>query len=88
MDAVLDDDFVEFGRSGRRYTKNTLPMDPTEIDARLSEFEATPLADTVWLVTYVSELGGERTNRSSIWLRTPRGWKLRFHQGTGVHQGV
>ena len=82
MDAVLDEDFVEFGRSGRRYDKATLPMDPIEIDARLTDYAATPLADDVWLATYVSELGGERANRSSLWLRTPSGWRLRFHQGT------
>jgi hypothetical protein len=38
----------------------------------------------VVLLTYVSESGDRRSNRSSIWRKTPGGWRLYFHQGTMI----
>jgi hypothetical protein len=88
MDRVLSPDYFEFGRSGRIYTREeVLNVPPQEIKARLPlrEFKAHPLTNDVALVTYVSEvLSGELLigNRSSLWVRTPTGWRIVFHQGT------
>ena len=89
MDATFAADFHEFGRSGRRYTREDLLFDASEahdIDATLHDFTEHPLSDTLTLCTYVSELrtptGTEWTNRSSIWDCTSGHWQLRFHQGT------
>lgn len=88
MDRILAPDFVEFGRSGRIWTRgDTLTMPRRKIGARLplARFEARMISSEVALVTYRSE-GLEDDlevgNRSSIWRRTPDGWKLEFHQGT------
>jgi len=91
LEKVWAADMVEFGRSGHVYGRDEL-MDAQGDDIPatlpLPDFRITPLdADTV-LVTYVSELlrgrALERSNRSSIWSRTPEGWRMRFHQGTPV----
>ena len=90
MDALLADDFVEFGKSGRMYGKaDLLDIAAQPCDGRLSlrEFSATALAPSVALVTYRSMLrtadGRVRyALRSSIWTRTAQGWRLVFHQGT------
>jgi hypothetical protein len=82
-------DFVEFGRSGRVYSRaQVIRADPRPIEATLPlpSLAMRELgADTVQL-TYNSEVvhGGVReyARRSSIWSRTPSGWVLRFHQGT------
>lgn len=86
MDGVLTPDFLEFGRSGRRYDRaGVLDMTGGHLDARLSELTVTLLAPDVALVTYVSEVRGDevlRAQRSSVWLRQGGSWRLRFHQGT------
>jgi hypothetical protein len=90
MAAFLADDFVEFGRSGRIYGKvEILETAAQPFAGRLSllEFAAKALAPSVALVTYRSILrdanGSERHSlRSSIWIRTEKGWRLVFHQGT------
>ena len=89
MDNILAEDFVEFGRSGRTYTRQQTLSVPGggEIDARLplKNFAVTRMTEDVYLVTYVSEVQHdvlEVANRSSIWHITSTGWKLRFHQGT------
>lgn len=92
MDRILAADFFEFGRSGRIYDREQiLSVSSQSINATfpLAKFALHPITPDVALVTYVSEVAYdtvERANRSSIWLRTPSGWQLKFHQGTPVLQ--
>ncbi|MEK7648373.1 MAG: nuclear transport factor 2 family protein [Patescibacteria group bacterium] len=93
MESVLAPDFFEFGRSGRIYQReDTLGARGDEIKARLpfKNFELRPVVQDVIQVTYTSEVeyNGEVEvgNRSSIWVKTPKGWKLKFHQGTPVNK--
>jgi hypothetical protein len=91
MDKLFADDFFEFGRSGKRYSRSELLFEPgqfSEINASLpfKEFDARRLSNDVVLVTYISEVTYgediERANRSSIWSKANGEWRLRFHQGT------
>jgi hypothetical protein len=88
MDRTFAPDFHEFGRSGRRYTReDLLPNGQTEaIDATLHTLSVTELSSTIALITYRSELrrptGTEWANRASLWDRASGRWQLRFHQGT------
>jgi hypothetical protein len=80
-------DFVEFGRSGRTYTRaQIIRTDRSPINATLRNFEIRALDRATVLVTYDSEAvyNGEieYAHRSSIWSRGNAGWQLRFHQGT------
>lgn len=90
MEKVLAPDFFEFGRSGRSYSREeTLSAAGHEINARLPlrDFRVTAVREGVALVTYVSEVTYETLqigNRSSLWVKTPAGWQLKFHQGTPV----
>lgn len=88
MDRILAPDFVEFGRSGRVWTrKDTLATPRRRIRARLplARFAIRMLGEDVALITYRSE-GLEDDlevgNRASLWRRSDDGWKLEFHQGT------
>jgi hypothetical protein len=88
---LLADHFVEFGSSGRIWTRDeTLDLLAGEIPApiRMTDFECALLAEDVGLVTYRASRTDPRTGiqisslRSSIWTKKPGGWRLRFHQGT------
>ena len=92
MERVLSPEFVEFGRSGNVYSREeTLVAAYQDIRCTfpLKHFTAHLLDANVFLVTYMSEriIDGEVfvANRSSIWLKMPQGWQLRFHQGTPVY---
>ena len=92
MDSILSPHFVEFGRSGRIWSREaTLTTPRRKIGARipLAKFSARMISDDVALVTYRSE-GLEDDievgNRASIWRRTKDGWKLEFHQGTRTNR--
>jgi hypothetical protein len=89
MEGVLAADFFEFGRSGRVFTRDeSLKFVAQPIGARLplADFAVHRVSSDAYLVTYVSEVTigeeVEHATRSSLWLRTPEGWNLRFHQGT------
>lgn len=91
LDDLLAIDFLEFGHSGRVYTKQDilreLPARPA-LRMTLSDFTARLLAPGVALTTYRSyrydESGREvaRSLRSSIWIHRDGTWRLTFHQGT------
>jgi hypothetical protein len=89
MRRVLHPEFREFGRSGRVYDlAATLDADASafETELPLPGFAVAEPARGVALVTYVSRVrydeGVLAANRSSLWIRDPDGWRLRFHQGT------
>lgn len=98
MDMLLHRDFVEFGRSGKRYSRadvleefgagSALPA----VEAR--HFDLVVLGEGAALLRYVSAHRNgngdpERpTLRSSVWVRTAAGWQIRFHQGTPTTQAA
>ena len=73
---LLHPEFLEFGSSGRVYTKDTIVQmmvqEPGVVKMR--DFEVREVSDDVALVTYRT-IGqeGRETRRSSIWLRRNSG---------------
>jgi hypothetical protein len=95
LGALLAEDFCEFGSSDR-ITDATSTLDALIAGGRprimFEEFKATPVADGVVLVTYVSrsvwEPGWKPTAlRSSLWIRREGRWQIVFHQGTRLLSG-
>lgn len=88
---LLTDDFIEFGSSGRVYTKQQvleeLPMSP-ELEMTLIDFNAKLLASDVALTTYrvlrrSNDAKDEKYSlRSSLWKLNDGKWQILFHQGT------
>jgi hypothetical protein len=92
METLLHPDFVEFGRSGTRYTRDDILKEfgPNSgpVATYSCHFDLAVLARGVALLTYVSahlDAGGNphrHALRSSLWVCTEIGWRMRFHQGT------
>jgi hypothetical protein len=88
--ALLDDEFVEFGSSGRVYTKQVvieaLAHQPP-VQMSLRDFAARQLSDNLVLVTYQVSYRSEGQDErhalhSSLWRRNGPVWQMYFHQGT------
>jgi len=94
FEAMTAPDFWEVGASGKCYSRefvlDTLEKryaSPHEDLWETSDFRCRRLADDVYLLTYALVQNSERrTHRSTIWQRTPEGWKIIYHQGTIVEQ--
>jgi len=95
LEQLLHPGFVEFARSGRRYTRGEVLAEFSASDAalepvRAQDFQIAKLGHGVALLTYWSAHEGpshgvhRRTLRSSLWVETECGWQLRFHQGTPI----
>lgn len=92
MTELLADDFVEFGSSGRAWTRSEildlLESETQYVPPAVDEFRCSFLAEGVALLTYRTRradasAGEERvTLRSSIWVSVAGQWRIRFHQGT------
>ena len=88
---LLADEFVEFGSSGRRWTRDEildLLAGETSAPIQMADFACARLAEDVALVTYRAWCTDARTGtqfsslRSSIWTKKAGEWRLRFHQPT------
>jgi len=82
-------DFVEFGRSGRIYSREQIICTESHeinVELPLENLVIRVLTEGVAQVTYNSHAtyGGtvEHARRSSIWPRASSSWVMRFHQGT------
>lgn len=96
LDALLADEFLEFGSSGRAYDKQQiLESLPNEIPVprSLAGFKTMTLAPSVILATYHStywEPGAPPaySRRCSIWKLINGRWQMIFHQGTPTEESV
>ena len=82
--ALLADEFIEFGSSGRIYDKQQiirlLQEEQGQALCTVVDFSARRLAADIVLVTY--RVVESRTIRSSIWRLEDGRWRMVFHQGT------
>ena len=89
--ALLAEDFLEFGSSGRVWKREQI-LDLLETEdyrpPAMEDFQCHLLAEDVALVTYRTVRIDAQTGnsldvlRSSVWTRVTGEWRVRFHQGT------
>jgi hypothetical protein len=93
VEALLAEDFLEFGSSGRTWSREEileLLANETCQPPAIEDFRCDWIGEDVALVTYktvrVGPESGLRTVvlRSSIWIKGSGEWRVRFHQGTKV----
>lgn len=90
--SMLAENFVEFGSSGRTWTRSSiiemLSRETAFVPPEIVDFHCALLSDDVALVTYrtvrTDPDSGEvlASLRSSIWTKEAGAWHMRFHQGT------
>ncbi len=89
---MLSDEFLEFGSSGRMYTKPEI-LESLQAEApkelSLRDLKLTTLSPDVALLTYKvrklqADVPAVESLRSSIWSRQAGRWQMIFHQGTAI----
>lgn len=96
LEQLLHPDFHEVGRSGAAYSRETVIRYLSGVEApptvQSDAFAVAELGPATALLTYRSAAADPGTGavlctwRSSVWLHTPAGWQLRYHQGTPAAQ--
>ncbi|NHD19181.1 MULTISPECIES: DUF4440 domain-containing protein [Actinopolyspora] len=81
---LLHEDFSEIGASGRWWAPTTVTeaTSATAEGLTADDFRPARLPPDVVLLTCTARRNDETTPRSSVWVRTSAGWRLRHHQGT------
>jgi hypothetical protein len=97
FEAMTAEDFWEVGASGRVYTRQQV-LDVleqrynngayTDDPWQTSDFSCRPLAENIFLLTYVLTQGTRKTRRATLWQCSPRGWKILYHQGTVIADSI
>ena len=85
---LLHPDFVEIGRSGRRWTRDEIVAALADEDDRptthTDEWEFVGLGPDLTLATYIVRNADGDSRHSSIWAREEGRLQMRFHQGTQI----
>lgn len=87
---LLAEDFIEFGGSGRVFTKAdiiALLQAESPVKREASQFETRLLASNVALLTYRVKRCTQPpvlSLRSSLWQKRGETWQMVFHQGTPI----
>ncbi|MGW8526840.1 MULTISPECIES: nuclear transport factor 2 family protein [Nocardiopsidaceae] len=89
---LLDPEFTEVGRSGRRWNRQAIltelptmdgPVPAGAAPVRVTGMAGRLVAPGVVHLAYTTDRGGVRALRSSLWRLNPDGvWRLYHHQGT------
>jgi len=85
---LLHPEFIEIGRSGRRWSRDEIVRVLAGEDVRTpvttSDWEFSELATGVALVGYTVRSGDRDSRHSSVWVTDAGKSQLRFHQGTFI----
>jgi len=85
---LLHENFVEIGRSGRRWTRDeivsSLAEEGDHVPPDLSEWAFVELSRELVLVTYFVRAADVESRHASIWDIGGKPPQMRFHQGTTV----
>jgi hypothetical protein len=91
FESMTEATFWEVGASGRRYSRDHVLdelekryANQVEESWQAQDFHCLEIAVDNYLLTYTLIQGARVTRRSTIWRRTPHGWKIVYHQGTLV----
>ncbi len=83
---IISDNFMEFGSSGRIFTKadymESVEATEERLDYEIIDFDIKVIGLNAILATYKSIYKGKKVLRSSIWSSKDEVWQLLFHQGT------
>ncbi|MFE5136605.1 DUF4440 domain-containing protein [Streptomyces fagopyri] len=89
LGALLHPGFREFGASGRVWDRASMLVHLTSTTGpgsrpiTATRMKGVQLAPDLVHITFDTEGdNGRLVHRSSLWSRTPDGWRLYFHQGT------
>ena len=94
LERVFADDFDEFGRSGKHWSREAsiaADVERFETVLPLPHLRVRSIGPDAALLTYRSETTYPAedvtliANRSSVWQRIEGEWRIRFHQGTPTH---
>lgn len=85
---LLHRDFVEIGRSGRRWTRDeviaALPAERDRTPPEVDEWNFVALSSDLVLVTYRASGVSARSRHASVWDISGARPVMRFHQGTVI----
>ena len=90
----IDDEFIEYGKSGEVFDKNSIieylnNLD-TDRDIKIVSFKIKNIKEDLLIANYISYEKEIKTKalRTSIWRKKDSDWKLYFHQGTITKIGM
>lgn len=86
LNKIIDDKYVEVGKSGRKFLKNEVIKDLSILkqDRKISiyNFTCDKIGEKIYLIHYITKNNEENIYRTSIWKKENDEIKIIFHQAS------
>lgn len=92
LDEIIDDNFIEVGKSGKKYNKEDVINDLSIVkkDRRITiyNFTCEKLSEDIYLAHYITKSDEGNIYRTSIWRKEYHRVKIVFHQASLYRENV
>ena len=86
LNEIIDDQYIEVGKSGRKFLKNEVIKDLSILkqDRKISIYNFTcyKIDEKIYLIHYITKSNEENIYRTSIWKKENGKIKIIFHQAS------
>ncbi len=95
LNKLITDDFIEYGSSGKKYTKKDilerLPSTLEKCEYLVTDFNVKIQSSNIVIATFKTERTSNGTDkvislRSSHWRKTDNQWQMFFHKASRIDQ--
>ncbi len=92
LDEIIDDNFTEVGKSGKKYNKkdviNNLSITKEDRNITIYNFTCEKLSEDIYLIHYITKSNEDNIYRTSIWRKECERVKIVFHQASLYRENV
>ncbi len=92
LDKIIDDNFIEIGKSGKKYNKedviNDLSITKEDRKITIYNFTCEKLSEDIYLIHYITKSDKGNIYRTSIWRKEYDRVKIIFHQASFYRENV
>lgn len=86
LNSVIDDNYLEVGKSGYKITKSDVIEELSKLDEDrniiIYNFSCSEISNDIFLVHYFTKKESDNIFRTSIWKKENNDYKIFFHQAT------
>ena len=92
MNSIIDDDYEEIGKSGKKYNKKDITSELSSLDTDrkidIYNYKCLNIDKNTWLIHYITLSDNKPIYRTSIWRRVDDELKIFFHQASEYKEQI
>ena len=91
LNSIIDDDYIELGKSGKVFNKNVVIQELSKLkndrNIKIYNYTCLELSNNIWMVHYITLSDEKKIYRTSIW-KNDNELKIVFHQASEYKEQI